>query len=234
LVVEDAAQGVMATYKGRPLGSFGHAAAISFHETKNVTSGEGGALLVNHLPWTERAEVIWEKGTNRSEFARGTVDKYMWLDLGSSYPVSEVSAAFLWAQLEDAAAITDKRLAVWRQYHQALAPFEAAGILRRPIVPPECVHNAHMYYLLVTDAADRPRLIRTLSDLGVNAVSHYVPLHASPAGRKFGKVSGSMDVTERISAQLVRLPMWFDMSEEDIAAVVTAIAKWAGTTGGAA
>jgi dTDP-4-amino-4,6-dideoxygalactose transaminase len=227
-VVEDAAQGVMATYKGRPLGSIGHAAALSFHETKNVTAGEGGALLVNLPAWIERSEILWEKGTNRTQFARGKVDKYIWLDLGSSYCPSEISAAFLWAQLEHATAITEKRHAVWRHYHEMLAPFEEHGLLRRPIVPEECVHNAHMYYILVAEPSERARLLSTLAEHGVHAVSHYVPLHAAPAGLRFGRVSGSLEVTERVAARLVRLPLWFDMTENEISAVTTAIACWAG------
>jgi dTDP-4-amino-4,6-dideoxygalactose transaminase len=229
-IVEDAAQGVMATYKGRPLGSIGHAAALSFHETKNVTAGEGGALIVNAPEWTERAEVLWEKGTNRTQFARGEVDKYSWIDLGSSYLPSEISAAFLWAQFEHATAITEKRLALWRRYHEVLAPFEEDGLLRRPIVPDDCAHNAHMYYVLVAEPSQRARLLSTLDEHGINAVSHYVPLHTAPAGRRFGRVSGSLEVTERVAAQLVRLPLWFDMTEGNISAVIDAIAAWAAST----
>ena len=233
LVIEDAAQGMMAGYKGRPLGSLGHAAAVSFHETKNVIAGEGGALLVNQPAWIERAEILWEKGTNRTQFARGMVDKYTWIDLGSSYLPSEVIAAFLWAQFEGAAAITAKRLAIWERYHQLLAPLEAAGLLRRPIVPAECQHNAHMYYVLVADPSRRADLLAALSQQGVNAVSHYVPLHSAPAGRRLARASGSLEVTERVAAQLVRLPLWCDMTESDTSAVVSVIAGWAdGSAGG--
>jgi dTDP-4-amino-4,6-dideoxygalactose transaminase len=228
LVVEDAAQGVMAAYKGRPLGSIGHAAALSFHETKNVMAGEGGALLVNHPAWIERAEILWEKGTNRTRFARGEIDKYSWIDLGSSYLPSEISAAFLWAQLEQAAAITDTRLALWRRYHEELAPFEQRGLLRRPIVPEECAHNAHMYYVLVAEPSERARFLATLAGRGVNAISHYVPLHAAPGGRRFGQVSGSLEVTGRVAEQLVRLPLWVDMTADHVSAVIEAIAHWAG------
>jgi dTDP-4-amino-4,6-dideoxygalactose transaminase len=227
-IVEDAAHGVMATYKGRPLGSLGHAAALSFHETKNVIAGEGGALLVNLPAWIERAEVFWEKGTDRGKFVRGEVDKYTWIDLGSSYYPSEIIAAFLWAQFEWAKAITDKRLAVWRRYHEVLAPFETHGLLTRPTVPETCEHNAHMYYVLVTEPSERAAFLVTLAEHGINAVSHYVPLHAAPAGRRHGRVSGSLEVTERVAAQLVRLPLWFDMTEVEIAAVTAGIARWAG------
>jgi dTDP-4-amino-4,6-dideoxygalactose transaminase len=227
LIVEDAAQGVEASYKGRPLGSIGQAAAISFHETKNVTAGEGGALTVNAPEWTDRAEILWEKGTNKTQFARGLVDRYTWIDLGSSYLPSEISAAFLWAQLEQAPSITAKRLTVWRRYHDALAPFEARGVLRRPIVPENCVHNAHTYYLLVAGPVERARLISTLRGRGIAAAPHYVPLHTAPAGRRFGRVSGSLDVTDRVAEQLVRLPMWPDMTEEDSTAVIEAVGDWA-------
>ncbi len=230
LIIEDAAQGVMSSYKGRPLGSMGQAAALSFHETKNVIAGEGGALAVNAPEWGDRAEILWEKGTNRTQFARGMVDKYTWIDLGSSYLPSEISAAFLWAQLEEAAAITDKRLALWSRYHERLAPFEEAGVLRRPIVPEGCVHNAHMYYVLVAEPSQRAGLLSALDGHGINAVSHYVPLHGSPAGRRFGRASGSLDVTERVAERLLRLPLWFDMTEDDVSAVTAAIALWASAT----
>ena len=226
LIVEDAAQGVMATYKGRPLGSIGQAAALSFHETKNVIAGEGGALVVNAPEWAERAEILWEKGTNRTAFARGAIDKYTWIDVGSSYLPSEISAAFLWAQLEGAATITDVRLALWRRYHELLAPFEARGVLRRPIVPADCAHNAHMYYVLAVGPSQRRSLLSALDAQGINAVSHYVPLHSSPAGRRFGRSSGSMEVTDRVAAQLVRLPLWFGMTEAHLSAVTMAIALW--------
>jgi dTDP-4-amino-4,6-dideoxygalactose transaminase len=192
-------------------------------------AGEGGALLVNHPPWAERAEILWEKGTNRARFARGEVDRYTWIDLGSSYLPSEISAAFLWAQLGQATEITGRRLALWRRYYEGLAPFEARGLLRRGIVPDECVHNAHMCYVLVTEPAERTRLLSTFAARGINAISHYVPLHSSPAGRRFGRVSGSLDVTERVAEQLVRLPLWVDMTAEDVSAVVDGIAEWAGT-----
>jgi dTDP-4-amino-4,6-dideoxygalactose transaminase len=229
LVVEDAAQGLMSAYKGRPLGSFGDASAMSFHETKNVTAGEGGALLINRREWEERAEIVWEKGTNRSQFARGLASKYVWLDLGSSYLPSEINAAFLCAQLERAAAITARRLAIWSQYHEALLPLETAGVLRRPILPDVCTHNAHMYYVLLADGDRRADMLRRLNAAGVNAVSHYIPLHSAPAGRRFGRSSGTLAVTDRVAGQLVRLPLWADMTPEDVDIVTSSVLKWATT-----
>jgi dTDP-4-amino-4,6-dideoxygalactose transaminase len=230
-VIEDAAQGLMASYRGEPLGSFGHAAAISFHETKNVVSGEGGALVVNRLEWAERAEIVWEKGTNRSRFARGEVDRYTWLDLGSSYLPSEITAAFLCAQLEHADMLTATRLRIWHEYHRQLAPLESSGILRRPIVPDTCTHNAHMYYILVGSGAMRSDLLVCLNRQGINAVSHYVPLHSAPAGQRFGRAAGTLDVTETVADRLVRLPLWPAMRPEDISAVIGAVAEWAVTAG---
>ena len=212
LVIEDAAQGLASAYKGQPLGSIGHLAAISFHETKNVTCGQGGVLLVNHPQWCDRAEIIWQKGTNRSQFLRGRVDKYSWVDMGSSYLPSEINAAFLWAQLESAAAITQKRIDIWQQYHQAFASLEAQGKVRRPIIPDACQHNAHIYYLLLPNLDARNALIEKLKACGINAVFHYVPLHLSPAGRKYGK-QGNLLLTQDLSERLVRLPLWVGMEE---------------------
>ena len=226
-VIEDAAQGVMAAYKGRPLGSIGDAAALSFHETKNVIAGEGGALIVNRAEWVDRAEILWEKGTNRTLLMRGEIDKYSWIDLGSSYLPSELNAAFLSAQLDHAESITRRRLDLWDEYHRRLAPLEAAGILRRPFIPETCTANAHMYYVLVAERAMRPRLIASLAAQGINAVSHYVPLHGSLAGRRFGRIAGSLDVTESVGDRLVRLPLWPAMVAEDIAAVTAAVTFWA-------
>jgi dTDP-4-amino-4,6-dideoxygalactose transaminase len=208
LVIEDAAQGVMSTYKGKALGAIGHMGTYSFHETKNVISGEGGALLINDDRFVERAEIIREKGTNRSLFFRGQVDKYTWVDIGSSYLPSEIIAAFLWAQLEDATPITTKRLAIWQRYHTALAPLEVAGKLRRPIIPESCVQNAHMYYILLASLEQRTEVIKRLKARGVNPVFHYVPLHSSPAGRKYGRTSGELKHTEALSDRLLRLPLW--------------------------
>jgi dTDP-4-amino-4,6-dideoxygalactose transaminase len=226
-VVEDMAQGLMASYKGRPLGTFGHASATSFHETKNVISGEGGALIVNKADWVDRAEILWEKGTNRALFAKGQVEKYTWMDLGSSYLPSEITAAFLCAQLERADAMTGRRLVLWNDYHRQLAPLESAGILRRPIVPDCCEHNAHMYYILVAEGSMRPGLLSFLNDRGINAVSHYVPLHSAPAGRRFGRVAGTLDVTDSVAERIVRLPLWPDMTADETSAVTDAVKQWA-------
>jgi dTDP-4-amino-4,6-dideoxygalactose transaminase len=213
LVIEDAAQGIMSTYKGRPLGSIGHLGAYSFHETKNITSGEGGALLINDERFVERAEIIREKGTNRSQFFRGHVDKYTWVDIGSSYLPGEVIAAFLWAQMEEAESITVKRLAIWDQYHAALAPLDTAGMLRRPIIPESCQHNAHMYYILLDSLAVRSHVIQELKAVGINAVFHYVPLHLSPAGKRLARVHGNLPHTEHLAERLLRLPLWLGLDK---------------------
>ena len=220
LVVEDAAQGIMSAYKGKPLGAIGHLGAFSFHETKNIIAGEGGALLINDERFAERAEIIREKGTNRSQFFRGQVDKYTWMDIGSSYLPGEVIAAFLWAQMEEAEAITKKRMTIWKQYHEALAPLEVAGALRRPIIPEGCRHNASMYYILLESLEKRTALIDRLKEQGVNAVFHYVPLHSSPAGRRYGRVSGIMVNTEAISNRLLRLPLWVGMGQTEVDFVI--------------
>lgn len=214
LVIEDAAQAVMASYKGRPLGSIGDLAAISFHETKNIISGEGGALLVNNTRFAERAEIIREKGTNRSLFFRGQVDKYTWVDVGSSYLPGEIIAAFLWAQMEEADVITRRRLAMWNTYHQWFADAERAGRLRRPVVPAHCTHNAHMYYVLLPDLKARTAVIARLRELGVHSVFHYVPLHSAPAGLKYGRAQGELKVTDDIADRLLRLPLWAGMEEQ--------------------
>jgi len=207
-IVEDAAQGILATYRGRPLGAIGALGALSFHETKNLISGEGGALLVNDARFAERAEIIREKGTNRSQFFRGQVDKYTWVDVGSSYLPSEILAAFLAAQIEEADTINARRLALWNRYHEAFAPLEAAGRLRRPIVPAHCTHNAHTYYLLLDDLDARTRFIASLKANDIHPVFHYVPLHSAPAGRKYGRASGDLAITDRTGERLVRLPLW--------------------------
>ncbi|MEH2066865.1 MAG: dTDP-4-amino-4,6-dideoxygalactose transaminase [Nostoc sp.] len=213
LVIEDAAQGLDATYKGRSLGSIGHLAAVSFHETKNLICGEGGALLVNHPQLIERSEIVWEKGTNRNQFFRGLVDKYTWVDIGSSYLLSEISAAFLWAQMEAIEAITQKRMNIWQQYHQAFADLETQGKVRRPIIPIECQHNAHMYYLLLPNLENRNTLIEKLRSFGINSVFHYVPLHSSPAGIKYGRTHGSMTITNLLSDRIIRLPLWVGLNQ---------------------
>ncbi|NKK61373.1 dTDP-4-amino-4,6-dideoxygalactose transaminase [Rhizobium leguminosarum bv. viciae] len=222
-VIEDAAQGVLATYKGRPLGSIGDLGAYSFHETKNVISGEGGALLVNDPIFVQRAEIIREKGTDRSRFFRGQVDKYTWQEAGSSFLPGEIIAAFLWAQLEEATRITNRRLASWNWYHEALAPQEFRGALRRPFVPHNCSHNAHMYYVLLDPEVERDVVLQQLRQRNIGAVFHYVPLHSAPAGRRYGRVCGSMEVTDAASSRLVRLPLWAGLTEQQQQLVVTSL-----------
>src|SRR5450830_1324869 len=224
MVIEDAAQGIMSSYKGRPLGSIGHMGCLSFHETKNIISGEGGALLVNDVRFAERAEIIREKGTNRSQFFRGQVDKYTWVDIGSSYLPGEVIAAFLWAQMEEADAINARRLALWQQYHELLAPLEADGRLRRPMVPEGCVHNAHMYYVLLDSLEQRTKVIASLKRQGISSVFHYVPLHSAPAGLRHTTTPAPMPYTDNLSERLLRLPMWVGL-EPSVNRVVTALVE---------
>lgn len=223
LVIEDAAQGVMSTYKGKALGSIGHLGTLSFHETKNITSGEGGALLINEPKLTERAEIIREKGTNRSQFYRGLVDKYTWVDIGSSYLPGEIVAAFLYAQMEAAERITEMRLDIWKQYHEAFVSLEYEGILRRPLIPGACLHNAHMYYILMESLEKRSSLIEALKYNGVSAVFHYVPLHNAPAGLKYGRVSGKMTYTEDLADRLLRLPLWIGLTTEQQENIVSIV-----------
>jgi dTDP-4-amino-4,6-dideoxygalactose transaminase len=213
LVIEDAAQGVLARYRDRPLGAIGHLGAFSFHETKNIISGEGGALLINDPALAERAEIIREKGTNRSQFFRGQVDKYTWVDIGSSYLPGEIIAAFLWAQMEEADTITARRLAIWNRYHIAFEPLERAGRVRRPIVPDVCGHNAHLYYLLLRDLADRTDFIESMMQAGINCVFHYVPLHSAPFGAIVGRSQGTLNNTADLAERVVRLPLWLGLEE---------------------
>jgi dTDP-4-amino-4,6-dideoxygalactose transaminase len=223
LVVEDAAQGVNATYKGQHLGTIGHLGCYSFHETKNFISGEGGAIVVNDPRFVERAEIIREKGTNRSKFFRGQVDKYTWVDIGSSYLPSELIAAFLYAQLEQADEITRQRHAIHERYAVGLQPLADAGHLRLPQIPAECQHNAHMFYILVKCEAIRSRLLAYLSQNNIHAVFHYVPLHTSPMGQQFGCKSGDLPVTEELSERLIRLPCYYELSQQDQANVIQVI-----------
>jgi len=226
LVIEDAAQGVMSSYKGRPLGSIGHMAALSFHETKNIISGEGGALLINDPRFAERAEIIREKGTNRSQFFRGQVDKYTWVDFGSSYLPGELISAFLWAQMEEADAITRRRMEIWDTYHRFLGQAERAGKIRRPIIPEGCGHNAHMYYLLLPDLGIRTRFIGALKEGGIQSVFHYVPLHSAPFGLHAARASGDLSQTTELSERLVRLPLWLgleDVQPDVIQKILTAL-----------
>ena len=226
LVIEDAAQGVNATYKGRFLGTLGQLSAYSFHETKNFISGEGGAIIINEERFIERAEIIREKGTDRSKFFRGEVDKYTWVDIGSSYLPSEIIAAFLYAQLEEADVITRKRWAVFNYYAQQLQPLQDRGFLRLPRCPAECHHNAHMFYIILPTADDRNRLIPFLRARNIQAVFHYIPLHTSPMGRKMGHSDGDLPVTEDLALRLLRLPCYFELEKSDQDRVVTAIEEY--------
>lgn len=210
-VVEDAAQGIMSTYKGRPLGTIGDLGAYSFHETKNVIAGEGGALLCRDEEFAELAEIVREKGTNRSRFFRGQVDKYTWVDLGSSFLPGEIAAAFLAAQLEMAESITAQRMALWDHYHAWAKKYEDNGILRRPVIPPHCQHNAHMYYLLLPNLESRAQFIARMREQEVQCVFHYIPLHSSPAGQRLGRTAGHMSVTDDVSDRLVRMPLWLGL-----------------------
>jgi dTDP-4-amino-4,6-dideoxygalactose transaminase len=227
-IVEDAAQGVMAGYKGRALGAIGDIGSFSFHETKNIISGEGGSLLLRDSYFAQRAEIIREKGTDRSRFFRGEVDKYTWQDVGSSFLPSEIIAAYLWAQFEEAERITAGRLANWQRYHELLAPLEQQGLLRRPCVPADCQHNGHLYYILLPSEADRRKVLDEFKRNQIGAVFHYVPLHSSPAGMRFGRAHGDLSLTTSLSQRLVRLPTWLGLSEpqqQRIADVLGAILR---------
>ena len=218
LVIEDAAQGILSSYKGRPLGAIGHIGTLSFHETKNIISGEGGAVLLNDTLRSKRAEIIREKGTNRKAFFRGEVDKYSWVDIGSSYLPSDLIAAFLWAQMEEAEDITRRRIEMWKTYDCELQTLAEKGLLRQPIVPEECVHNAHMYYILLPSAEKRAELINHLKSKGIHAVFHYTPLHDSVMGRKHGRSSGELEHTSELSGRVLRLPLWLGLEalQEDV------------------
>ena len=210
-VVEDAAQGILSTYRGRPLGTIGDLGALSFHETKNIISGEGGALLCRDAEYAERAEIIREKGTNRSKFFRGQVDKYTWVDAGSSFLPGEITAAFLAAQMDEADGITQRRMALWDRYHAWAESHEREGRLRRPIIPAHCTHNAHMYYLLLPGLEERTAFIAHLKSRGVQAVFHYIPLHSAPEGVRSSRAHGDLPVTCDISERLVRMPLWLGL-----------------------
>ena len=222
-VIEDAAQGIMASYKDQKLGAIGHLAALSFHETKNLIAGESGALLVNKEEWADRAEILREKGTNRRQFFRGVVDKYTWVDVGSSFLASELQAAFLWAQMESAKEISERRMKIWNTYHERLAKYEAQGLFRRPQIPANCTHNAHLYYILVNDPKTRAELMAYLRQNTVDGIFHYIPLHSSPGGQKFGRAAGELPHTDHLSETLLRLPLSIDLTEEQIEFVVTKI-----------
>ena len=213
LVVEDAAQGIMASYRNRALGSIGHLGTVSFHETKNIISGEGGALLVNDAKFAARAELILNKGTNRSQFLRGQVDKYTWVDLGSSYLPSEICAGFLWAQIAEAESITLRRLSIWERYRDSLTGIEDAGVAMQRVPPPHCRHNGHMFYLMMANIEARSYFIRRMQEWGIGCIFHYVPLHSSPFGQKVGRVSGDLCHTQKAGDCLVRLPLWIGMEQ---------------------
>ena len=213
-VIEDAAQGIMSTYKGRALGTIGHMAAYSFHETKNITSGgEGGLLLINDEQFIHRAEIIREKGTNRSQFFRGMVDKYSWVDVGSSYLPSEIQAAYLWGQLECADKITKNRLATWNYYYEALSELAQNGLIELPTIPTDCQHNGHMFYIKAKDLGERTALLSHLKGDDILAVFHYIPLHSAPAGLRFSRFHGEDVFTTKESERLVRLPIWYGMDK---------------------
>lgn len=222
-VIEDAAQGVMSSYKGQALGTIGDYGCYSFHETKNYSMGEGGALLIRNEDMIENAEILREKGTNRSKFFRGQIDKYTWVNYGSSYLPSELNAAYLYAELESADEINENRLASWNRYHEAFEDLEMAGLIQRPYIPIECVHNAHMYYLKTKDLEERTQLITYLKQQDVLAVFHYIPLHSAPAGRKYGRFCGEDRYTTRESERLVRLPMYYGLTKDDENRVITAV-----------
>ena len=222
-VVEDAAQGMMSTYKGKALGTIGDFGTISFHETKNYSMGEGGAILFNDNNYTEKAEIIREKGTNRSKYFRGQIDKYTWVDFGSSYLPSDINAAYLWAQLEKAQEIYDNRMKIWNYYNESLKELQERGLIELPYIPKECTHNAHMFYIKTKDLEERTKLIEHLKENDIQAVFHYIPLHESPAGKKYGRFNGEDKYTTKESERLLRLPLYYKLKDEDSAKVVEEI-----------
>lgn len=224
-VVEDAAQGVMAYYKGQALGTIGDFGCLSFHETKNLSMGEGGALLIKDQGMIEKAEIVREKGTNRSKFFRGQIDKYTWIDAGSSYLPSELNAAYLWAQMEMAKDIYDDRMRSWNTYYEGLSDLRDKGILELPVVPESCVHNAHMFYIKVSDLEERTKMIDYLKEHDVNAVFHYIPLHTAPAGVKYGEFRGEDRYTTKESERLIRLPLYYGLGK-DVEKVIDAVRKF--------
>lgn len=226
-VVEDAAQGMMSTYKGKPLGTIGHLGTFSFHETKNYTSaGEGGLLIINDDRFKERAEIIREKGTNRSQFFRGMVDKYTWVDIGSSYLMNDVSAAYLWGNLEKAEKINENRLNIWQLYYNGLKELEDKGLIELPVIPENCIHNAHMFYLKVKDIDIRTNFIDYLKENNIQSVFHYVPLHSSPAGIKFGVFNDKDTCTTNESEKLVRLPMYYNIEDKSLNKIIKIIKNY--------
>jgi len=229
LVIEDAAQAFGAKYKGKQLGTIGDMGCFSFHETKNIMSGEGGAFVTNNAEYAERAEIIREKGTNRSKFFRGQVDKYTWVDVGSSYLPSDVIAAYLYSMLHISNNIQEKRLEIWNRYNDEFEEFEKRGIVRRPIIPNECTNNGHMFYLLFNDLDTRTRFIKYLKENEITSVFHYIPLHSAPAGLKYGRYVGDMKVTNKVSDTLVRLPMYYDLSDKELEKVISLSKRFLGS-----
>ena len=225
-VIEDAAQGVMSQYKGKALGTIGDFGCFSFHETKNYSMGEGGAILINNEDYNERAEILREKGTNRANFFRGQVDKYTWVDFGDSYLPSELNAAYLWAQLEQAQEIYDDRMNSWNKYYKGLINLENSGKIQLPVIPEECIQNAHMFYIKCRNLEERTKLIAYLKEQQIMAVFHYVPLHSAPAGIKFGRFHGEDQYTTSESERLVRLPLYYGLSENDIQDVIKGVQKF--------
>lgn len=223
IVIEDAAQGVMSKYKGKALGTIGDYGCFSFHETKNYSMGEGGAILIKNPDMAEPAEIIREKGTNRAKFFRGQIDKYTWVDAGSSYLPSELNAAYLWAQLEQAQKVFDNRMNSWNKYYELLKPLEDEGYIELPTIPEGCEHNAHMFYVKAKDLEERTRLISFMKSNGVGCVFHYIPLHSAPAGRKYGKFFGEDIYTTRESERLMRLPLYYGLKDADLRKVVAYI-----------
>lgn len=223
IVIEDAAQGVMSTYKGQALGAISDLGCFSFHETKNYTMGEGGALLINNSIYNEKAEIMREKGTDRSRFLRGQIDKYSWVEVGSSYLPSDINAAYLFAQLEKAELINEKRLDLWNQYHTQLSGSELTKYLELPTIPEHCVHNAHMFYIKCKDIEERTQLMAYLKEQGIQTVFHYIPLHSAPAGLKYGRFHGEDKYTTRESERLLRLPLHYHLTNEQVLEVVNAI-----------
>lgn len=226
VVIEDAAQGMMSNYKGRPLGTIGQLAATSFHETKNIVSGEGGALFINRQEYVERAEIVREKGTDRSKFMRGEIDKYSWVDIGSSYLPSDFVAAFLWGQMEAAKDITNKRVRLWNRYHEMFEGLECAGAFKRPTVPSECKHNAHMYYITVRNNSTRNNLLSYMQNCGIGALAHYVPLHRSEGAKKYGRACGVFSVTDYVYESIVRLPLYARMVFQEQDEVIESVNKY--------
>lgn len=215
-VIEDAAQGIMAEYKGQPLGAIGDYGCYSFHETKNMSMGEGGALLIKDSEKIEEAEILREKGTNRSKFFRGQIDKYTWINYGSSYLPSDMNAAYLWAQLEQAEQMNEKRLKIWNQYNYELKDLEKSGYLELPVIPKDCVHNAHMFYIKTKNLEERTSLINFLKKNDILAVFHYIPLHSAPAGKRFGRFHGEDRYTTKESERILRLPMYYTLETDKI------------------